>query len=295
MDDIIYIQGGESSTLTPLFLIHAVSGLALPYLGLGSLTHDPDQNGQGRAVYGLNSPIYANKEYQLPRSLDEVARQYISIIKREVQPRGPYLLGGWSLGGVIALKMASILEARGEPVLHVVMIDSPNPEIYPTFINRAEHEQITTLTYGRVVSRINTASPPLDDNSASNSDTPDDDDESEDEISLATTLPRMRKHIFNSLHMISSVLSNNHFLPDYYLEPVTLIKCSLLSRPAPTLRDVRKAFVQKTFHDECMGWPSTRFKRFRTIRFRAQHDSAFDEMHVEELTGILRGILADVP
>ncbi|KAI4264724.1 MAG: hypothetical protein L6R42_000184 [Xanthoria sp. 1 TBL-2021] len=294
MDDIIFIQGGESSTLTPLFLIHAVSGLALPYLGLGSLTHGLGRFGQDRAVYGLNSPIYANKEYQLPRSLDEVARQYISIIKREVQPRGPYLLGGWSLGGVIALKMASILEARGESVLHVVMIDSPNPEIYPAFVNRAEHDQITALTYGRVVGRMNTLNPPLDDNGASSSDTTDD-DESEDEISLATTLPRMRKHISNSLHLISSVLSSNHFLPDCYLEPVTLVKCSLLSRPAPTLRDVRKAFVQETFHDERMGWQSTGFKRFRTIRFRAQHDSAFDKMHVEELTGIMRGILADVP
>ncbi|KAL9604068.1 MAG: hypothetical protein Q9179_001991 [Wetmoreana sp. 5 TL-2023] len=290
MDNIVYIQGNETSTLTPLFLIHAVSGLALPYLGLGPLTDNDDQDSDERAVYGLNSPIYCNKDYRLPWSLDEVARHYITLIQKEVQPKGPYLLGGWSLGGMIALKMASILEAWGESVIHVVMIDSLNPENYPAFINRAEHERITALTYGKVASRMNVPEPPIDDASSSASDTSDD----EDELSLASLLPRMRRHIFNSLHMLSSV-SGNPFIPDRCFAPVTLIKCSLLSRPSPTLRDARKAFIHKVFHDERLGWQPTRFDQFRTIRFTAQHDSAFDKQHVEELTGILREVLARVP
>ncbi|KAL8725323.1 MAG: hypothetical protein Q9166_007429 [cf. Caloplaca sp. 2 TL-2023] len=290
MDNIVYIQGNEASTLTPLFLMHAVSGLALPYLGLGPLNGDDDEDADERPVYGLNSPIYCNKDYRLPRSLDEVARHYISLIKKEVQPKGPYLLGGWSLGGMIALKMASILEAWDESVFHVVMIDSLNPENYPAFINRAEHERIASLTYNNVVARMNIPEPPIDDATSSASDTSDDDDE----LSLASLLPRMRKHIYNSLHMLSSV-SGNPFIPDRCFAPVTLIKCSLLSRPSPMLRDARKEFVHKVFHDERLGWQSTRFDQFQTIRFTAQHDSAFDKIHVEELTGILRGVLAKVP
>ncbi len=154
METLLHLQGSKTSPFTPLFLIHAVSGLALPYLGLGSLTGEDFGGDEGRAVYGISSPIYRTRDYRLPTSLEDVARQYVSVIQREVQPEGPYLLGGWSLGGMIALKMASILEARGETVLHVIMIDSANPENYPAFVNRAEHEKITTLTYNKVVSRM---------------------------------------------------------------------------------------------------------------------------------------------
>lgn len=289
METLLHIQGCETSPFTPLFLIHAVSGLALPYLGLGSLTDDNGEEGEGRAVYGISSPIYGSRDYRLPSSLGDVAQQYISLIQREVQPEGPYLLGGWSLGGMIALKMASILEARGETVLHVIMIDSANPENYPSFVNRAEHEEITTLTYNKVVSRMNAPSLKEDDDSSSGSESPDGDDD----FSLATMLPRIRKHIYNGVHMVGTV-SRNHFLPERCYTPTTLVKCSSLSRPASTLRDVRKEFVQKSFRDQRLGWQSAKFKQFRTVEFRAQHDSAFDQAHVGELTGILRGVLARV-
>ncbi|KAI4105281.1 MAG: hypothetical protein L6R37_002829 [Teloschistes peruensis] len=290
MDNIVYIQGDEASTLTPLFLIHAVSGLALPYLRLGPLTDNDDPDSEGRPVYGLNSPIYHAQDHRLPRSLDDIARHYITIIQRETQRKGPYLLGGWSLGGMIALKMASILEAWGESVIHVIMIDSLNPESYPAFIDRAEHDKITALTYNSVVGRMNVPEPPIDETDSSASDYSDDDDEH----SLASLLRRMRKHISNSLYMLSSA-SGKPFLPERCSAPVTLIKCSLLSQPSPALREARKHFVRKVFHEERMGWPLTKFGRFRTIPFAAQHDSVFDEKHTRELTRILKGVLARVP
>lgn len=275
-------------------MVHAISGLALPYLGLGSLSDESDQVDGSRPVYGVSSPIYGNKDYRLPSSLDDVARQYISFIQRGIRPEGPYLLGGWSLGGTIALKMASILESWGESVLHVIMIDSPNPELYPVFINRQEQETIASMTYNRVAGRYNAVL--ADDDSSSGSDSTDEEEEEEDsQISLTTILPRMRKHIFNGLHMLGSVNPGTHFLPTYCPTPVTLVKCSSLSRPAPWLRDARRHFVQKTFQDERMGWQSARFKQFRTVRFRAQHDSAFDPTHVGELTGILGHVLETIP
>jgi thioesterase domain-containing protein len=44
----------------------------------------------------------------------------------QVQPAGPYLLGGWSLGGVIAFEMARQLEGRDLQV-HLLLIDAPAP------------------------------------------------------------------------------------------------------------------------------------------------------------------------
>ena len=52
-----------------------------------------------------------------------IAAKYVEILKRH-QPQGPYILGGWCYGGVVAHEMACLLEAAGETVEHLVMLDS---------------------------------------------------------------------------------------------------------------------------------------------------------------------------
>jgi len=51
---------------------------------------------------------------------------YIETL-REAQPRGPYLLGGWSSGAVIAVELAHRLEQLGERVIRLAVLDSPAP------------------------------------------------------------------------------------------------------------------------------------------------------------------------
>lgn len=284
MDTVICLQGNSRSPLTPLFLIHAISGLALPYFALGSLSDDRVDSHRDRPIYGITSPIFSNKTHRAPSSIDEVAGHYVSIIRR-VQPEGPYLLGGWSFGGMIAMKMASVLEELGERVLRVIMIDSANPDRFPAFINRAEHEKITAITYNNVTKRMNIpASLAEDDSSESSSEEDDDDDDS----SLSNMLPKMRNHIYNGLHLIAK---ENRFHEEVCRAPVTLIKCSTLSRPSPSIRDARKEFVQKTFMDERMGWPTNSFSRFHTVEISGSHDSVFDRGNVDELTKILKSVL----
>jgi len=126
-------------------LIHPISGLALPYLALGELSQD----GQ-RPIYGINSPIYGRKPWHLPSSLDELAVAYVRLVQR-IQPQGPYLLGGWSMGGMIALRMAAILEKANERIIHIVLIDSINPDTVPPFRSAEEHQDLVSLTYNRLV------------------------------------------------------------------------------------------------------------------------------------------------
>jgi thioesterase domain-containing protein len=57
-----------------------------------------------------------------------MARDYIAEI-RMVQPQGPYLLGGFSGGGIVAYEMARQLLEAGESVALVVMLDTPLPLI----------------------------------------------------------------------------------------------------------------------------------------------------------------------
>ena len=56
-------------------------------------------------------------------SIKNIASNYIRILK-EYQPEGPYILGGWCYGGIVAHEMACQLRAAGNDVLHLIMLDS---------------------------------------------------------------------------------------------------------------------------------------------------------------------------
>jgi thioesterase domain-containing protein len=55
-----------------------------------------------------------------------MSQHYIQLIK-EIQIEGPYLLGGWSLGGIIAYEMAQQLHTTGDEVEILILIDSIFP------------------------------------------------------------------------------------------------------------------------------------------------------------------------
>ena len=57
------------------------------------------------------------------RSIKAIASNYIRILKA-YQPDGPYILGGWCYGGIVAHEMACQLRAVGEEVKHLIMLDS---------------------------------------------------------------------------------------------------------------------------------------------------------------------------
>jgi hypothetical protein len=60
------------------------------------------------------------------KSMEEMARHYVAEVRGK-QPHGPYYLGGFSGGGMVAIEMAAMLEAEGETVAAVLMFDSPAP------------------------------------------------------------------------------------------------------------------------------------------------------------------------
>jgi thioesterase domain-containing protein len=102
-------------TREPLFLIHPVGGNTLCYVELAkSLACD-------RPVYGLQAAAFAG----VPElhTISAMAEAYVSRI-RTVQPHGPYYLGGWSLGGIIAYEIAARLRAQQESVALIAIIDS---------------------------------------------------------------------------------------------------------------------------------------------------------------------------
>src|SRR6266852_4538588 len=78
----------------------------------------------------MRSPRTGSRVTQRPPPSKPWLRPYLDTV-RSAQPGGPYLLGGFSHGGLIALEMARRLEARGEAVALLVVLDQPvvNPSL----------------------------------------------------------------------------------------------------------------------------------------------------------------------
>ncbi|KAK1770687.1 Alpha/Beta hydrolase protein [Phialemonium atrogriseum] len=117
-------RSSERSSPTPLVLIHDGGGTIFSYYCLGSL---------GRPLYGIFNPNYHSGR-SWAGGLPEMARHYVRLV-RTVVPRGPVILGGWSLGGLLSLEMAR--ELAGDPslrVLGIVMIDSVYPRAPPAWL-----------------------------------------------------------------------------------------------------------------------------------------------------------------
>jgi len=78
---------------------------------------------------GSDQPFYAlqaqglNANYPCHTRAEEMAAHYVKEV-RSVQPRGPYFLGGYSFGGMIALEMAQQLIAQGEAPPLVILFDT---------------------------------------------------------------------------------------------------------------------------------------------------------------------------
>ncbi|WP_164018189.1 non-ribosomal peptide synthetase [Pyxidicoccus trucidator] len=116
---LVPIQPGGD--LPPFFLVHPVGGGVLGFAELAR------QLGPRQPLYGLEAQGLDGAEPPL-ESILEMAYFYIEAL-RTVQPHGPYRLGGWSLGAVIAFEMARVLRLRGEEVDVVALIE-PSPTSY---------------------------------------------------------------------------------------------------------------------------------------------------------------------
>jgi thioesterase domain-containing protein len=102
----------------PLFCVHALSGTAFPYVELARrFDHE-------RPVYALQARATDAGE-PFPR-IEDMAASYLDAV-RSAQKDGPYLLAGWSMGGLVAVAMARQLEAEGREVALVALLDTLVP------------------------------------------------------------------------------------------------------------------------------------------------------------------------
>ena len=128
---IIALQ--EKGNKKPIFFAPPVSGTVGSYLELSK-------------ALGENQPVYAfqcsglDGKSKTSESVEKMAEMFIKAMQ-EVEPAGPYRLGGYSFGGAVALEMALQLKNKGFDVEELLMIDARINEVSDEIYEQIDEAQ----------------------------------------------------------------------------------------------------------------------------------------------------------
>ncbi len=263
----------SSGSKIPFFCVHAAGGDIIAYLNLAK-------------KLGVEQPFYALE--QTPNqlepeimSLEETAAYYLKEV-RAVQPEGPYLLGGWCYGGVVAFEMAQQLQRQGQTVDLLVVIDAILPEtvIQPTadddakFLLRLAESVKNWFGIDFSVSYDEVRELPLDEqfhllNRKAN---------------LIVSEAEMEQHIRGYKLFKAHVQAMRDYVPQVYPKEIILLRAS---------EKITHDFESPEFHsdDFFLGWGKCSAQSIKVIEIPGNHFSMFNEPHVQELARQLRGCL----
>jgi len=187
----------------PFFGVHTNDGSVLFYRHL--IPHlNPEQ-----PFYGLQAPVRDGKQIPFTQ-IEDTAAHYIKEIQA-IQPSGPYLLGGFCIGGVIAFEMAQQLVAQGEQVALLALFDAFAPfplslrsriSLHYGYFLRLEPQEKLTYLLTRLVRRIKL---------------------------LAKTIQKIPAKFYPSLQEFYSSINSqkvNPYIPQVYPGRVTLFRAS---------------------------------------------------------------------
>jgi len=112
----IVLQGQPKTAKTTIFLFPDGSGAGGAYGTLPRIGDDV-------CLISLNSP-FLRQAQNFTCSIERMARLWVDEVRKQ-QPKGPYVLGGWSAGGYYSFEVAKLLTNPGEKVDRLILIDSP--------------------------------------------------------------------------------------------------------------------------------------------------------------------------
>ncbi len=115
------VQIQPQGSKPPLFCVHPIGGEVFCYIDLARLL------GTDQPCIGLQA-VDLEDTQAASTGLEDIAASYVKAL-RAVQPRGPYLLSGWSFGGLVAFEMARQLWKQGDRVALLALLDPPMPGI----------------------------------------------------------------------------------------------------------------------------------------------------------------------
>jgi len=127
----------------PIFLVPGLGGSVMEFFQL--VRHIESKH----LIYGMQSRGMDGVEEPFER-IEDLAQFFLDAI-RELQPHGPYILIGYSLGGLVSLEIAQRLTQKGEKIALLVMVESYP---HPTRLALGQHADIVKRRAKRLVSKI---------------------------------------------------------------------------------------------------------------------------------------------
>ena len=129
---LVLLRPGQGD---PIFCPHALLGGAVSvYQPL--LAHLPTR----RQFYGLVAAGLDGSDFPR-RTIESMGAAYLESIKR-LQPRGPYRFLGFSTGGLIAFEIAQRLQAVGDSVARLVLLDARAAAEFPESVRRGGYASV---------------------------------------------------------------------------------------------------------------------------------------------------------
>lgn len=132
---------GSAATQSDSMLALRSRGARVPFFGIPAAGFDPLcfrqlalHLGDDQPFFALDNPVWAEGRM---RTIEELATRACKLI-RDVQPTGPYVLGGYCFGGVVAFETARQLMSAGQKVQLVALFDTARPG-YPKLIWNPAH------------------------------------------------------------------------------------------------------------------------------------------------------------
>jgi non-ribosomal peptide synthase protein (TIGR01720 family) len=123
-------------SLNPFFCIHPIDG---DIHWLHEFATKLDSN---RPFIAIENISLSYDLFDSIKKIETLAKFYIAEIKR-VQPKGPYYIGGWSFGAVVAFEIAKLLESEGEEIENLILLDQYpiDPEVSGDIIKKIESDK----------------------------------------------------------------------------------------------------------------------------------------------------------
>jgi thioesterase domain-containing protein len=115
--------------MPPIFITHGIGGNIIDFVPLARRLQ------VGKPIYGLQAKGNDDGAEPLER-IEDIAQDYLQAML-QLQPKGPYLLIGYSLGGLVMLELAERLAAMGERISLLALIETHPHSRYVSLNQRA--------------------------------------------------------------------------------------------------------------------------------------------------------------
>jgi thioesterase domain-containing protein/acyl carrier protein len=235
----------------PFFCIHCVGGNVLnynafvPYLD----KEQPLYGLQCKGLDGITEPF---------NDLHIMARNYVDEI-RLMQPNGPYLLGGGSMGGLVAFEMAQQLFEMGQEVGLLVMLDTSCSR----FLKCENHDSSKSLFF-----RIQNG--------------------------IRCRIRDYRKHALCKSYL-NRKIAIPHELRYWFIEQMNLaISDSYIPKPYTGLITMFRAALNKNCTDPYRGWITVANGGIRFFDFECDHNNIVEHVEIaHKLNEVLKAIHGD--